>query len=320
MEEAKNPAIRYLPEGYEPSPLDVLCGRGRKCYFHEGNVRFRDIVQAKLAKYSAATTKMEKGGIISEVHEEICEQSGVGGFVKKDENNRWYDVGEFLAREKVSQAFRDALQDKYKSSTVSKKKRREMLLQSAERNSQRSLVSGHSQRSLDPGLSQRNLFSTFESSQASLCSELTLDDLERIAMQNVQKSNCENTFLLDLLDGDIRQAFGPQQSRWEGYNHASFRGVDEMPVTNRRQQMMQAYSNPSPEHYQVNKSCPVLAWQGSRAVTSTTTATRTTTPTTTCCTANQDEDYEPLHISHDSTCSLLTEFSSAEMELHFIED
>jgi hypothetical protein len=48
----------------------------------------------------------------------------LGGFVKQDSSGRWYEVGDFLAREKTSQAFRDALHDRYKSSNVSKKKRR----------------------------------------------------------------------------------------------------------------------------------------------------------------------------------------------------
>lgn len=252
----QSPAIRYLPEDYEPSPHDVLCGRGRRCYCHSGNVTFRDIVQSKLAKYSAASTKMEKGAIISEVYDEICEQAGIGGFIKKDEQNRWYDVGEFLAREKVSQAFRDALQDKYKSSTASKKKRRELLIQGAEMHSQRSLVSGHSQRSLFSSASQR-----------SLCSgDPTLDELERIAMQSVRAPTASNNKLMDLLDGELRQAFGTPASRWNGYTNTSFRGVDEMPVYNRRQEMMQAYAKPVPGNYEVNKSCPILAWQGGRSL------------------------------------------------------
>lgn len=37
----------------------------------------------------------------------------------------WHEVGDFLAREKTSQAFRDALHDRYKSSNISKKKRRQ---------------------------------------------------------------------------------------------------------------------------------------------------------------------------------------------------
>jgi hypothetical protein len=57
--------------------------------------------------------------------DQVRHQSPSGGFVKQDENTgRWYEVGDFLAREKTSQAFRDALHERYKSSNVSKKNRR----------------------------------------------------------------------------------------------------------------------------------------------------------------------------------------------------
>ena len=230
-------AIRYLPEDYEPTKYDVLCGRGRRCFVHDGNQNMRQLVQAHLPKYSVSTCKMEKGHIISLVYEEICEQAGNGGFIKKDDKGRWYDVGEFLAREKVSQAFRDALQDKYKSSTASKKKRRELLLQSADRHSQRSLGS---------------------------LQEPTLEDLERIAMEKVKEPRI-SSHLLNLLDEDIKHVFVSQKEQWEGYNSISFRGVNEVPVVDHRQERLQAYRQPRPGHYAVNRSCPILAWNGARS-------------------------------------------------------
>lgn len=262
-------AVRYLPEDYEASPYDVLCGRGRRCYFHAGNVRFRDIVQSNLAKYSATSSKMEKGYIISLVYEEICEQAGTGGFIKKDEQGRWYDVGEFLAREKVSQAFRDALQDKYKSSTASKKKRRELLAQSAELRSQRSLCS------MTGG------------------GEPTLEDLESVAIQNVRAASVSSSQLLHLLDKDIKHAFGSHHQhavmtqQWEGYSNISFRGVDEMPVQqDRRQEMLETYRQPPTGHFELNRSCPILAWHGARGLGYSNNDDE-----------DDDEDYEPLHYS-----------------------
>jgi hypothetical protein len=123
---SKESVLRYLPHGYQPGPHDVLCGRGRKCYFHVGNEHFRATVHSMLPSYSSATSKIEKGNILSLIVQAIRERAVVGGFLKKDENGLWYEVGDFLAREKVSQAFRDALQDKYKSSNAYKKKRREV--------------------------------------------------------------------------------------------------------------------------------------------------------------------------------------------------
>lgn len=79
-----------------------------------------------IPNYKSASTKSEKSYILSIIVEKIRSRAGVGGFIKKDDNGQWYEVGDFLAREKVSQAFRDELSDKYKSSTAYKKKRREV--------------------------------------------------------------------------------------------------------------------------------------------------------------------------------------------------
>lgn len=123
----KQDGVRFLPEGYQPGCFDVLCGRGRKCFFHEGNRRFRDIVSAMVPEYTDATSKMEKGMILSSIVEGIRDKADIGGFLKKDlETGLWYEVGDLFAREKVSQAFRDLLCHKYKSSTAYKKMRREV--------------------------------------------------------------------------------------------------------------------------------------------------------------------------------------------------
>lgn len=118
--------MRMLPENYEPCDDDVLCGRGRKCFDHPGNVKFRSLVISMLPAYNKAVAKLEKSYILSDVVEQVRKNSGVGGFIRKDpDSGRWYEVGDFLAREKTSQAFRDVLHDKYKSSNSSKKKRRQ---------------------------------------------------------------------------------------------------------------------------------------------------------------------------------------------------
>lgn len=113
-----------LPEGFEPGEYDVICGRGRKSFHHLGNSCFRDLVARCLERYANAT-KVEKSFVLSDVVNQVRQLSPNGGFVKKDQSSgRWHEVGDFLAREKTSQAFRDALHDLYKSSNTSKKKRR----------------------------------------------------------------------------------------------------------------------------------------------------------------------------------------------------
>jgi len=117
--------MKSLPENFAPGKDDVICGRGKKCYNHIGNNRFRERVERTLDEYRKAHTKLDKSNVLNKVIDEVRAASGVGGFVKQDSAGCWYEVGDFLAREKTSQAFRDALSESYKSSSVSKKKKRE---------------------------------------------------------------------------------------------------------------------------------------------------------------------------------------------------
>lgn len=117
--------MTLLPEDFTPSDDDVICGRGKKCYAHVGNDRFRERVMGMLDEYRKARSKLDKSKVLSDVVEQVRLNSPRGGFVKQDASGRWHEVGDFLAREKTSQAFRDALHENYKSSNVAKKKRRQ---------------------------------------------------------------------------------------------------------------------------------------------------------------------------------------------------
>jgi len=90
--------MRQLPEDYALSDYDVICGRGRRCFNHVGNQRFRKIVADMLPKYSDASAKLEKTIIICEVVNTIRRASPQGGFVKKDPmTGHYFEVGDFLA-------------------------------------------------------------------------------------------------------------------------------------------------------------------------------------------------------------------------------
>ncbi|KAL7570269.1 hypothetical protein ACA910_020690 [Epithemia clementina (nom. ined.)] len=123
--------MRRLPVDFIPSEDDVICGRGKKCYSHIGNDRFKIRVHSVLGLYRSARTKLDKSKVLNMVVEQVRQNSPSGGFVKQDETGRWHEVGDFLAREKTSQVFRDALHENYKSSSVSKKKRRQEELSKA---------------------------------------------------------------------------------------------------------------------------------------------------------------------------------------------
>merc|ERR1712232_1020840 len=105
--------------------MGILIGRGKKCYEHTGNKNLLTIVSYKLDEYATAKSKIQKSQILASVVSEIQWKCPVGGFIKKDsKTGLYFRVGELLAREKVSQAFRDALHDRYKSSNASRKKAR----------------------------------------------------------------------------------------------------------------------------------------------------------------------------------------------------
>jgi len=115
------------PKDFSPGEYHVIIASGRKSQNHAGNVRFRCLIESKLDEYSEAKSKAEKSVILGSTVQNIRDGANKarGGFVKFDKTtSRWAEVGNFLAREKTSQAFRDVLHVNYRSSKESKKKRR----------------------------------------------------------------------------------------------------------------------------------------------------------------------------------------------------
>ncbi|CAB9508617.1 Nitrilase family, member 2 [Seminavis robusta] len=100
-------------DNFVPSEFHVICGRGKKVFEHCGNVRFRNIIMGHLDSYKAAPSKAQKSAVVSTIFDKLTQ--GEGAFVKQDTNTEgWFVVSESAAREKISQCFRDCLQDKFK--------------------------------------------------------------------------------------------------------------------------------------------------------------------------------------------------------------
>ena len=115
-----------LAPDFVPGPYDVICARGAAAANSPGNLRFRKLIQEILPEYSKATSKLEKGLLVSRVVDGVRDMTPNGGFIKKI-GNRWYEVGDAACREKIGQCIRDQLHTKYKSSTKAKKPRRKEL-------------------------------------------------------------------------------------------------------------------------------------------------------------------------------------------------
>jgi|Transcript_3628 hypothetical protein len=114
-----------LPVEFQPSNYDVICGRGKSCFNHIGNRRFRVTIDMNLSRYASASSKLEKSLIVMSIVDTVRDNSPRGGFVKHVvRTSRWYEVGDHLAREKVGQALREALVAKDPQKREAKKQKR----------------------------------------------------------------------------------------------------------------------------------------------------------------------------------------------------
>ena len=112
-----------MPKSFQPQEYDVICAKGKVAANHSGNGHLRQLVAKYYLDYGNATTRYEKTKVVTTIIEDIrnkCSDYG-GGFVKL-ENDRWFEIGENAAREKVGQHLRERLHIKYKSSTKAKRR------------------------------------------------------------------------------------------------------------------------------------------------------------------------------------------------------
>lgn len=92
-----------------PHDHDILFGRGGKNNKHVGNERLRQMARANIQTYKAASKK-GKSHISRTIVGEIRSLRPSGRFLKRDYNTGlWVEVGDEVAREKTSQALRDAV-------------------------------------------------------------------------------------------------------------------------------------------------------------------------------------------------------------------
>lgn len=84
-----------------PTRSDVLLGRGRTNFWHEGNVRFREIIGANLEAYLRAATRSKKSKVVRDIADEVL---SAARFLKQNDKPpfNWYNAGLKAAREKVS--------------------------------------------------------------------------------------------------------------------------------------------------------------------------------------------------------------------------
>ena len=116
--------ITQLPSSLvEPSFYTVVIGKGKIPRIAPGNTNLRLLVKNKVQEYANANkSKIGKSCIVTDIYyniQESCEQEGGPAFLRYD-GHSYSVVGEPVARERITSAFRDCLSDCYKSSSKNK--------------------------------------------------------------------------------------------------------------------------------------------------------------------------------------------------------
>jgi hypothetical protein len=69
-----------LPDNFVPGSKTVVVGKGKRYFYHSGNVWLRELAASMLHEYDAAVSKLDKSLIISDVVELVRKY---GAFVKR---------------------------------------------------------------------------------------------------------------------------------------------------------------------------------------------------------------------------------------------
>jgi len=97
-----------IQEKYLPKEADVIIGNGGSVRKHTGNVHFKNIIDSKLKDYSSFSLRRDKTNMIRSIVNQIHKNSGI--FVRKHPTTgTWFEVDDVIAREKISQAFRNSI-------------------------------------------------------------------------------------------------------------------------------------------------------------------------------------------------------------------
>jgi len=102
----------------KPKSIDVLCGRGKICFDHKGNDKFRELIAKYANPYQKATTKKAKMQVIMNVVNIVTSNGGRFLLKNKEEVDQpWIDGGIKQGKKKTGHALRDALRGRVKCIT-----------------------------------------------------------------------------------------------------------------------------------------------------------------------------------------------------------
>ena len=101
-----------------PTANDVLCGRGKSCNNHSGNIQFISIVKDHVQTYMNLSSRFEKTLLVRNLVDKIKNEYGVQ-FLKKSSTSSsslWYPLNEDESNAKVGHAIRDMIKTNRKKS------------------------------------------------------------------------------------------------------------------------------------------------------------------------------------------------------------
>lgn len=98
-----------------PGAADVLCGRGKMCFHHEGNDSFRMLIAEHVDTYKMAPTKKLKMQVVACVVDIVIARGG--RFMIQNVDGSWLDGGRKQGKKKTGHAMRDALRGRVKCIT-----------------------------------------------------------------------------------------------------------------------------------------------------------------------------------------------------------
>jgi hypothetical protein len=107
-------AAREIGPDYEPSDVDIFCGRGKGFYNRPGNKSFRTLVGSYIPAYLAAKTKVDKSAVLNTIVDKVRNlhdptTGRPAQFIKFSKKTGWVEIGDEQAREKVGHAMREAI-------------------------------------------------------------------------------------------------------------------------------------------------------------------------------------------------------------------
>jgi hypothetical protein len=105
--------VTFTSDMIRPTPLDVLCGRGRNNFRH--NDHFRVLIAEYAETYKQAPTKKAKMRVVMMAVEIVIARGG--RFLVLSNDDSWVDGGRKVGKKKVGHAFRDALRGRVKCIT-----------------------------------------------------------------------------------------------------------------------------------------------------------------------------------------------------------